>query len=361
MSRHFSMRGFDPDVDGWSLPQFDLFQDEVCSDEFLQGLVDRSPLDIKISQASIEYFSSQVKAFRRIDDLEGGSKENLKQIGTAIRQVATIVAKGESADPEVLQTMVNLLAQLAQIAGWMAFDAERHGLAQRYFRLGLQAAHNVGDRALGTHILACMAYQAAHKNQLREAAELAMTATRAAQSTHPLVRTIAAVRVAHMHAVAGDLYGFRSATAEAADLFGQAKSDGGGPDYLYWFDSTMAQTVEGQGILLLTIKTSHDAERQLDEAERLLTSETSSDSDLRPRDASFHGAWLARAHVKQGDLHRGLNVAKTALDRMGAVSSPRTRKVLRNLDCDLASLRLNRHLPEVRELREQLQSALVGA
>ncbi len=351
----FSMRSFHLGGDDRSYARL---RSTVRHDELLRSMVDHGSLGTKITQASVEYFSSQVTAFRRMDDVEGGSKEGLKRIEVSIRQVATILDKEDFVNEKILHKIVDVLAQLCQIAGWMAYDSELHGLAQRYFRSGLHAAQDVSDRNLGAHILACMAYQAAHRNLLREAAELATAATRAAKGAHPLVRTIAAARMAHTHAAVGDNYGFRSAIAKAADLFEEAKKVDSGPDYLYWFDSTMAQTVEGQGVLLLTLRTSHGAKSQLDEAERLLASETSPSSDVRPRDASFHGAWLARAHVKRGDLDRGLRAAETALDHMAEVSSPRTRRVLHDLDHDLANLRQGSKLPEVRALRQQLQPAL---
>jgi hypothetical protein len=43
------------------------------------------------------------------------------------------------------------LAEIGQLAGWMAVDAGRHGLAQRYFFTALRAAH----------VLAGLAFQAA--------------------------------------------------------------------------------------------------------------------------------------------------------------------------------------------------------
>jgi hypothetical protein len=46
---------------------------------------------------------------------------------------------------------------------------------------------------------------------------------------------------------------------------------------------------------------------------------------------------------------------------MDAVSSPRTVKVLRDYGRDLANLRGNRNLPEVRTLRRKLQPALAEA
>ncbi|MGH3546319.1 MAG: hypothetical protein ACRDPW_10410 [Mycobacteriales bacterium] len=314
----------------------------------------------RVSPALVEYFQSMIGAFRRMDDIEGGSAENMKQLGSAIGQVTGYLKNGSFTHPGLARELTSALAQLGQVGGWMAYDADRHGLAQRYYRVGLQAAQNIGDRDLGAHILACMIYQAASRQQDREAQDLSDAAVRVSNSAHPLVKSVVAARVAHAQAVAGDRYGFRSATDRSAEFFDQAKVAGGGPEYLYWYDPYMTETVTGQSLVLLTLCDPRSASSQLEEAERLLAAEVDQTGSTRPRDAYYHGAWLARAMVKRGDLHKGLATAQRIIDSGSAVKSPRTLKVLGDLDKDLDNLREGRKLPEVRELRHQLRSVLVA-
>ncbi|HKR48317.1 MAG TPA: hypothetical protein VJT72_01845 [Pseudonocardiaceae bacterium] len=99
----------------------------------------------KATPASIEYFNSLIGTFRRLDDVEGGSEENLKRISATIGQVAHYLTHGTFTDRGLTREMTGVLAQVSQIGGWMAYDAEHHGLAQRYFRTGLHAAHSIGD------------------------------------------------------------------------------------------------------------------------------------------------------------------------------------------------------------------------
>jgi len=315
----------------------------------------------RVSLPLVEYFGSVIGAFRHMDDVEGGSSENLKYLRHTIGQLTEYLHNGKFIAPGLGQALLRRLAELSQIAGWMAFDAERPGLAQRYYQTGLHAAQNVGDRDLGAHILGCMAYQAATRGQLRESEELAEAAIKAGARAHPLTRTVVSCRAAHVKAATGDGYGYRVLTEQAAQLFEESMAAGGGPEYLYWFDATMADTVAGQSILELTLKSPRNSRAQLAEAERLLVDEIAQTGQDRPRDAAYHGAWLARAHIKRGDLHRSLEVAESALNCMGAVSSPRTVKVLRDYGRDLANLRGNRNLPEVRTLRRKLQPALAEA
>ncbi|MGH3546189.1 MAG: hypothetical protein ACRDPW_09735, partial [Mycobacteriales bacterium] len=174
-----------------------------------------------------------------------------------------------------------------------------------------------------------------------------------------LVQTVAMTRVAHAQAAAGNPYGFQQSSERVRQLFEHAQDVGDGPDYLYWLDPTAADTYRGHSMLLLTLARPQQAKTRLVEAARLLASEVNQQGPDRPRDALFFGAWLARAHVKRGDLHQGLGLAQTAIRRATTVSSPRSRKVLCDLDKDLAHLWAGRKLPEVRELRKQLRAALV--
>ncbi|MGH3546318.1 MAG: hypothetical protein ACRDPW_10405, partial [Mycobacteriales bacterium] len=115
---------------------------------------------IRVSPASLEYFSTLIRAFRRMDDLEGGSAENLKQITGAIATLTRYLGSGSFTEPGLRQSLLEILARLSQIAGWMAFDAERHGLARRHFQAGLDAARRIDDHGLIAHILSFMSYQA---------------------------------------------------------------------------------------------------------------------------------------------------------------------------------------------------------
>ncbi|MGI8648135.1 MAG: hypothetical protein DLM55_11310 [Acidimicrobiales bacterium] len=313
----------------------------------------------KVSPALLEYFWTLIGAFRRMDDLEGGRPENLNQVGVALHQIAGYLKSGTFSVKGAAKELMSVFAQVAQIGGWMAFDAGRHGLAQRYFLAGLQAAQNIGDADLGSHILACMSYHAVERNQLQEGNELADAAVRAARATHPLVRTIVTTRVAHARAASGDLHEFESATDEAAGLLEQSRQMGGGPEYLYWFDSALANAVQGQALVMYTLQASRGNAALIGRAESLLE-RSIAEQAAAPRDAMLFGAWLARAHAKRGDLHRGLDLAATALRRAPSVASQRSRKVLFDLDKDLANLRSDRNLPEVRELRKQLRPALAA-
>ncbi len=314
--------------------------------------------NIKVSSTLVEYYRSLTSAFRQMDDLEGGSTENLRHIRNAVGQVAGYLKNGSFAKLELKKSFLGVLAELAQIAGWMAYDAERHGLAQRLFRTGLQATHDVGDRNLGAHILACMAYQAVNRNDLSSAEELASVAVKVAAGAHPAVCSLAYSRLAYTKAATGDVNGFRAKIQEAQRLLHSTHS-AEAPSWLYWFNYDVLNCQQGHSIVRASLANQRNSNKLIAEADSSLNT-TEGEQTETPRDASFHEAWLARAHIRRGDLHRGMYIAENVIDRMSAVSSPRSRRVLYDLDHDLSNLREGKKLSEVQALRQQLQPVLAA-
>jgi hypothetical protein len=49
-------------------------------------------------------------------------------------------------------------AEAAELLGWSAYDAGRHGVAQCYFVQGLRLAREANDRLKGGHILADLSH-----------------------------------------------------------------------------------------------------------------------------------------------------------------------------------------------------------
>jgi hypothetical protein len=316
---------------------------------------------IKVTPTLVQYYRSLIATFRRMDDVEGASVENLKHLRQAIGQVCYYLKHGTFSETGLGRDMVLVMAQLSQIGGWMAYDAEQHGLAQRYYRTGLHAAYCANDRSMGAYILASMAYQAAETGQLREAEDLASAALEAADNTHSLIRAVVLARVAHVHAVAGNLYRFRFAVERMKQQFETAQLTEEALPYLYWFNDVAIDTLIGQGVLLLAMNQKHGTKSLLDEADKLFEAAVSIRPELRPRDAALHSAWLARAHVTYGDVHQGLDLAETAIARIKTVVSPRTHTVLRELDRDLANAQDWRKLTEIETMRKRLRDCLARA
>jgi hypothetical protein len=67
-------------------------------------------------------------------------------------------------------------ADAAEVLGWSAYDAGRHGAAQRYFVQGLRLAREANDRLMGAQILSNLSHQANYLGHFKDAVQLARSA-----------------------------------------------------------------------------------------------------------------------------------------------------------------------------------------
>ena len=116
-----------------------------------------------------------------------------------------------------------MAAELAHLVGWMAYDGEQHGLAQRYLIQALGLARLAGDDALGAEILAAMSQQAVYVARPGQAVDLARVAQAAARTAgSPVLLAECQVAEAHGHAARDDARACIRALAEAETSFGRA-------------------------------------------------------------------------------------------------------------------------------------------
>ncbi|MCZ7415729.1 DNA-binding protein [Streptomyces sp. WMMC897] len=126
------------------------------------------------------------------------------------------------------------LGELAQVAGWLLFDAERHRAAHRFCRLSLSLARHCGDRATEQLTLATLSMQAAHLGRPDTALRLAD----AALEQPRLPARVAAVfhlRRARAHALGGRRGAALAAVDLARGLVGEGPSPRD-PAWAWWVD-----------------------------------------------------------------------------------------------------------------------------
>ena len=74
-------------------------------------------------------------------------------------------------------------AEVAQLLGWSAYDAGRHGAAQRYFLQGLRLASEAEDPVLGGRLLSNLSHQANYLGRYDEALQFARAAQASARGS----------------------------------------------------------------------------------------------------------------------------------------------------------------------------------
>ena len=300
-----------------------------------------------------------IDPLRRLDDSEGGNAAAVGYIQSHLDTIAAYLIRGRTTSPAVRQRLIRAGAQFYQLAGWMAFDAERHTSAQRYFRAGLRAARDISDDDLIAHILGCMAYHVACQGQRGEATQLAAAAVTVGKRAHPAVLSLTYSRLGHAHAAAGDVRGTRSSFDLARDH--KPCSDGAdAPDFLYWFDQKHMDILHGQALQLLAFSSGAKPSTLLGEADKFLLGKIDENTESIPRDSLFHSAWLARSQLLRGELEQAASTARRVMHGLKGVYSSRTVMTLRRLDTDLAARRSVADLKDAQELRRELHPLITA-
>ncbi len=296
-----------------------------------------------------------IDLLRRLDDSEGGSAAAVGFVQDQLDTITTYLTRGRTTSPAVRRRLIRASAQLHQLAGWMAFDSERHATAERYFRAGLRAARDIDDTDLTAYILACMACHLAYCGHFSEAMQIADAAIDAARDAHPAVRSIAASRSGYTRATAADRKGFHVAADRAQQMWATAGEAGPKPDFLYWYGQNYLNIQRSESMQLLAFAMPYGGADILREADELLDDRIRQNAASMPRDVALHSAWLARAHVKLGEIDRAVSITELVITQLQSVRSPRVRKVLRSVKADLAQCRVARREPRVQQLCQRIR------
>src|SRR4029450_7198811 len=97
------------------------------------------------------------------------------------------------------RALFSATAEFTLGVGWMAYDAGKHGLAQRYMAQALRMSHAANDRAFGGRTLAAMSHQALHLGDVRHGLDFACAARAGTQGA---VTATTAAMLAAMEACA---------------------------------------------------------------------------------------------------------------------------------------------------------------
>lgn len=301
-----------------------------------------------------------VRLIRMMDDANGGAS-HIAYTEAYFR--ALIVFLRENADHGNRNRHLNgVLAQLAQQAGWMAYDANRPGTAQRYYLAGLRFAHEAGDRLIAAHILADLALQASSSGDVRDALVIGDAALRAGHGSPGGVYASLLARTAHVHAMAGRLEELERDCFAAHESLVRRRVDHE-PEWMYYMTPSHIDGIAGVSLVdagrrLIAAGDPGGGERLLVQGEALLRKGRAQVRALdRPhqRRALFEEAWLALACSTQGNLQEACEAAGMAMRRLQGVKSPRSVAVLRAVAADLRRRARERH---VKEFLPELDRAL---
>lgn len=260
------------------------------------------------------------QSYRELDNKLGGGRLRRTVVAYLDVEVSPLLAGG-SYGPQIGRELASAAAELAQLAGWMAYDSGLHGHAQRYLTQALDLARHAGAAALGGEILAAKAQQAVYLGHLAEAIDMARVArVTARQAGLPTLETECLVMEAHGHAAGGDARACAKALAEAEGVFDRSGRQDD-PAWLRYFDEAylaarMAHCFRDLGDAGLAERY---ARQSLVMDERFV------------RGKSFNLALLATALAQQDEVEHACAVGSQALSLTAGLHSARSVRYIRDL------------------------------
>ena len=229
----------------------------------------------------------------------------------------------EPYSPAVRQRLFQITADLAQLAGWMAYDQGLPGVAQRYYLQGLSACHEAQSPLLGAKILGDMSRLSTKYRHNEDSLDLTRTALYILpRHDSARVRTELLGLESRVHARLGN----QAAAARAADACVEAWQDAQDEPAPAWLDYLNQAGADGQAAdayieLALRAEDSEHAPAYAERAERHALSARESRPPGYDRSRALDEIRLAQVRLAQRDLGESVAVAQSALELAAPMSS----------------------------------------
>jgi len=273
----------------------------------------------RVTPALADRLPAMIAELRRMDDAHGGA--HVLDLAEREFDWVTKLLDNGSYDAATGRALHRSLADLGQLAGWLAWDVGQPALAQRYGIAGLRAAHSADDHALGAHVVQSMAMQTEYDGKPAEALEMFETVFSQTRHLPSSVVAIAYGHATYAYALLGDLRACENAHGVSLEAWDKARDSADLPTWLYWLSERNLYEMGGESFL--TLGRPERAIGLMHRATLVGTSYT--------RDAADHLIWLSRAQLGQGEADGACESAHAALDLVEEISSPRLLDRMRML------------------------------
>ncbi|MGV9977021.1 hypothetical protein ACWDUH_05030 [Micromonospora wenchangensis] len=278
----------------------------------------------RVTERVVEDFEVLTDTYRLIDYREGSARVS-GDIAVHLRRMLEVSNRTTTSGTH--RRLLQAAGDAAQLAGWLAIDAQRYDRAERYCRLTVSLAQKANDRALHAYGLGVMSYIHLHAGDGKAALDVLDTAQGVADRGSP-----AAVR-SWLHEATGEAYALLGqprpglvALAQAEKFFDGASANAS-PAWLGFYNAE-CHAARLKGRCLTRLRQPRDATRALYEALTLLPP-----AFVRERSGTLID--LASAYVQMGQVEQACDVAGQADILARRTGSARNRKRLRELLIDL--------------------------
>ncbi len=275
---------------------------------------------VEITPAVVDAVRQRTTQLRQLDDAHGARLV----LGWSAHELswALGLAREATYSRQTGLCLQQAIAELAQLAGWLACDVGQLSRGQRYLLTGLRAARLAGDPSLGAYIVSCLAYHATwHGDATSGLRLIAVARAGLGQPAPGPVLSLLSTRQARAHARLGQQHACQQALNQAHESF----LDTGVrvPSWSYWVSSAVLEADAGRAWLDLG-----RADRARDSLYRGLREF----GEHQPRNRLLHHTSLAEAHLALRQVDGAAEATRAALALADpTVDSDRVRDRLRTV------------------------------
>lgn len=194
-------------------------------DWLLATLDNRSPRPPRIGMTEVDGMRRIFAAFQEMDVCgAGGERARSALVDYFTTRIAPLLSQHHA--PNVRRALFAAASEHTYLAGWMAYEAANHGLAERYLIQSLRLAEESGDQLLGAHVLAGMSDQATLLGHPSEGLRLAQAGQHGLRR-HPSSAALADLYTleARAHASLGHKQATLAAITQAEQTFDRVRPE----------------------------------------------------------------------------------------------------------------------------------------
>ena len=290
-------------------------------DWLLATLDNRRPSPPRIGMTEVDGMRKIFAAFQEMDVCgAGGDRARSALVDYFDTRIAPLLSQHHA--PDVRRALFAAASEHTYLAGWMAYEAANHGLAERYLIQSLRLAEESGDELLGAHVLAGMSDQATLLGHPSEGLRLAQA------GQHGLRRNPSSAALADLytlearaHAKLGHKQATLAAITQAEHIFDRVRPDNE-PEWARFIDVPYlwGEFTNCARDLKLPDIAERFARRSIHESQR----------QQRARRGALSTYGLAVAQLQRKDLDAACDTAQHAVTLASNVHSARLEQTLQD-------------------------------
>lgn len=229
----------------------------------------------------------------------------------------------ESHSPAVRRRLFHITAELAQLAGWMAYDQGLPGVAQRYYLLGLSACQEAQSPVLAAKILGDMTQLSTAQHYYKDSLDLVRTALYILPPHESaLVRTELLGLESRVHTHLGNEAQAARAAETCLEVWGSGQREEV-PDWLHYMNQAEVDCLVANTFIELALGTESAvrAASHAERAEQHTLSARASRAAGYDRSRILDEIRLAKVRLAQDELIECVTVAERAVALAAPTSS----------------------------------------